>query len=102
MKKRRQAAALQNETATTIHPRVGRFGGRTFPLDLSLSAAEATATECECERSASRVALGFSNRTGLSNRDTSAGSSVFISGSDTRQHAATEAPCSHAFIRNHL
>src|SRR5438552_17882414 len=100
MKKRRRAAALQNETATTIHPRVSRFGGCTCYLDLSFSAAESPATECKCERkcSAGCVTFGCSHRAGLSNRDSSAGPGVFVSGSDARQHAATQAAYSHTLV----
>src|SRR5205807_6230136 len=89
-----------NETATTIHPGVGRFGGRTFSLDLSFSAAKSPTTECKCECSAGCVTFVFSNRPGLSNCNTSSGSSRFISGSGTGQRAATEAPHRHAFVPN--
>jgi hypothetical protein len=41
MRKRCQASALQNETTTTIHPRIGRFGGHPYCLELPFSAAEA-------------------------------------------------------------
>jgi hypothetical protein len=39
--KRCQASALQNETATTIHHCVGRFGGH--PYSVELPGAEAAA-----------------------------------------------------------
>ena len=98
----RLKAELQtfNETATTIHPRVGRFGGCTYSLELSFSAAEAPTTKCECQRecSASCVTFGFANGTGLGNRDSGAGPGVFIACPDTRQRAATEAPHRHAFV----